>query len=208
MHLYAVETGTSKKLFQSKILKGANWSIDGKILFLQGADYLAYINPFDDKAKAQIFYRFNHKNEETFFGLDSSQSQQILIRRKVNSKVDNKPHQLVRLNKKGEETILYADKVKIYDFLIDDSGHLSFIRQPGKHKHIIYQLNGKQKKPVYSCIVIDKCRMVKFDEETHELYISGIAEYKFRSYYSVNIKTMSTNLIHHCLLYTSPSPRD
>jgi len=196
LHLFTVETETSKTLFQSKILKQVHWSMDGKILFLQGADYMAYINPFDDKAKAQIFYRFDNKNEETFLGLDSSQAQQILIRRKINSKDDNKPHQIVRLNKMGEETILFADKFKVYDFLINDTGQLSFVRQPGTDKHIIYQLNGEQKKPVYSCIVIDKCQMVKFNQETQELFMAGFGDYKFRSYYSVNIETMATNLIH------------
>jgi len=196
LHLLDIKTDISKTLFHSTVLKRADWSTDGKILFLQGESYLAYIDPFAQNAKAQIFYRFNDKNEETFYGIDSSQEQQLLVSRKIITKNDSKPHQLVRINKEGGETILYADKIKIYDHLFDDSGKLSFIRQPDKQRHNIYLLNGKKKIFVFSCMVIDQCRMIKFNNATQELFILGFNDFNFRSLYSLNIQTKTIKLIH------------
>ncbi len=196
LHVANIETEVSKTLFYSTILKQANWSADGKILFLLGADYLAYIDPFDQDAKAQIFYRFDHQNEEHFYGIDSSQDQHVLMRRTINTKNDINPHQLVRLNKQGEETVLYADKAKIYDYLFDDLGQLTFIRQPDNQKHNIYQLNGQEKTHVFSCSVIDKCRMIKFNEKTRELFILGVDQFNFRSLFKLDINTQALNLVH------------
>ncbi len=89
LYLFNIETETSKSLFHSKILNRVDWSTDGKILFLQGADYLAYINPFDDNAKAQIFYRFDSQNEESFYAIDTSQAQQLIINRKITANNNN-----------------------------------------------------------------------------------------------------------------------
>ncbi|MFK8011481.1 MAG: alpha/beta hydrolase family protein [Marinicellaceae bacterium] len=198
LHLLNVETKESTELFQSRIIKSFDWSTDGKILFLQSAQYLAALNPLEMKPSPQIFYRFDDKNEEEFYGVDRSQPQQVLINRKIESRKENNPYHLLRVDKFGNETLLFQDKIKVYDFLFDDTGKLSFIRQPNtkQGKHIIYQLNGVDKKPVFSCIVIDKCRMVKFDNKEQELYLMGFGEYKFRSLYTVDIYTGMTELIH------------
>ena len=196
LHLLSVKSQTSKKLFNSFILNAINWSMDGKILFLHGASYLAYVDPFSDNPNPKIFYHFNNKNEESFYGVNTSQQQQLLISRKLVSKNDNTPYHLLSINITGEETLLYADKIKIYDHLFNPSGELTFIRQPNKKEHVIFQLNGKQKTPVYSCIVIDKCRMIKFDERQQKLYILGFGNNNFRSLYSYDINTESSELIH------------
>jgi len=196
LHLLNVKSQTSKKLINSTILNAINWSTDGKILFLHGAQYLAYVDPFTDKPSPKIFYRYDNKNEESFYGVDTSQAQQVLISRKVLSKNDSTPHHLLRINTKGEETLLYSDKIKIYDHLFDQSGKLSFIRQPNKQEHVIYQINDKHKTPVYKCIVIDKCRMIKFDNNHQKLYLSGIGDYNFRSLYTYDINTKLSELIH------------
>lgn len=196
LHLLNIKTRVSKILFHSTVLKRADWSTDGKILFLQGADYLAYINPFKPNAKAQIFYQFNNQNEESFYGIDSSQGQQLLINRKIMTRNDSKPHQLIRINKEGKETVLYADKIKIYDHLFGDSGQLSFIRQPDKQKHNIYKLSGKGKKLVFSCIVIDKCRLIKFNDVTQELLLLGLNEFNLRSLFSLNLISKAIKLVH------------
>jgi len=196
LHLFNVKSKTTKKLFDSYILKAINWSTDSEILFLQGANYLAYVDPFTDNPTPKIFYQFENKNEESFYRINTSQPQQVLISRKLLSKSDSTPYQLLSVSINGDETILYADKIKIYDHLFDKSGQLAFIRQPNKQEHVIYQLNGQQKTPVYTCIVIDKCRMIKFDQNNQTLYILGFGDYNLRSLYSYDLNSKSSELVH------------
>lgn len=196
LHVYHIKSATTKTLFHSTVLNRAHWSTDGKVLFLQSADYLAFIDPFTEGAKARIFYRFNHQNEEQFYGVDRSQAQQVLINRKVNSQHDGKPYQFLRINAQGEQQLIFADKTKIYDYLFDASGQLAFIRQPGKDKHHIYQLKGDEKTLVFNCQTIDKCQLINFNNSNNALTILGLADFNFRSLFSINLDTKTVKLIH------------
>ncbi|WP_179952256.1 alpha/beta hydrolase family protein [Marinicella rhabdoformis] len=196
LHIYNIESEKSKTLFHSNVLNRAHWSTDGKILFLQSTDYLAYIDPFAENAKAHIFHRFNHENEEQFYGVDRSQSQQVLINRKMNTQHDGKPYQLLRINTLGDQQLIFSDKSKIYDYLFDASGQLAFIRQPGKEQHNIFQITGKEKKLVFNCQTIDKCQLIQFKQSTKELSILGLADFNFRSLFSFNLNTKAIELIH------------
>jgi protease II len=182
--------------FQSNLLKAIDWSSDGNLLFLHTSEHIGYLNINKPSSKPIVFYRYNKNYKESFYRLHPSDNQQVIIKRKVNNSNESQPHQLVSIDLQGHQTVLFKDKIEIFDDLFDSKGNLIFIRQPVKDQHTIYQLTAKGKQPVFHCIVIDKCRMVKFDAEHQNLYLMGYDNYNLRSLFTFNLPTGRKELLH------------
>ncbi len=186
----------SRQLLHSAILERVYWAKNSQRLYLYTPDSMAYVDLAGAESRPEMFYRFDARQHEAFYALDQSSDGHILITREVKKHGQNTEYQLLRIATDGTEQVLFSDAKQVYDHLFDAAGELAFVRQAGTDRHHIYRLVGEEKQLVFTAMVVDRIRMVDFDEQRNELLLVGYHDADLISLHAVNISTGSSRVVH------------
>ncbi|WP_395375696.1 alpha/beta hydrolase family protein [Marinicella sp. W31] len=185
-----------EKLSHSLILTHIYWSKDSQRIYLYSPANMGYINVNDTMRQPEMFIKFDATKNETFYALDSVKDDHVLIIREIKEQGNNKEFQLVRVSITGEEQVLFSGSKRIYDHLFNAVGELEFIRMAGDTEHQIYRLKGDQLELVSSFVVVDKARMVIFDENSRELYVVAYHNADLISLHAIDVDTGKSRIVH------------
>lgn len=184
--------GQHRLLLAAKTMEQAFWSTDSSFVFVQNSNGISGID-VTPNAFAHLITEIDESKDQYFYGVDNSHNQAIIISEK---NLKTQQHQLLRVTVDGAKEVLYADKKRVLDYLLDDSGQLIFIKQIGEKGADLYDFRSKSAKLLKHCDWYDNCSLQSFDGLKNTLLVKARFTQDLTSLFAINTITQKTQLVH------------
>lgn len=190
--LHDVASGENNLLFTSEIMNSVHWSADGDYLIMETANGIASA-PVSDAASPAYIVKLNMKNSEVFHGVDDTSPHHIFV--SLYDK-DSEQYTLTRVDMDGNQTPLYTDKNKLYNFLAEPNGPLKFVTRTEGLRQKLYQIENGVESEIFECRYNEGCSAASYNAETNSVYMYSRLDGDLQGLAKLDIDTKTVTSVH------------
>jgi dipeptidyl aminopeptidase/acylaminoacyl peptidase len=190
--LLDIDKNQHRQLFSSKDMDVAYWSTDSGFLFVQNKKGLTGIS-IEPDAFALLISDIDESVDQYFYGVDSHHKQAVIFSEKDLKK---QIHQLVRITAQGIKNVLFTSNKRVLDYLLDDKGQVSFIRQQSKQGSDLFDVRAGANRLIKHCEWFDYCSLQTFNSAENSLLVKARFEQDLDSLFAIGLLNLKTELLH------------